>query len=257
MDPPGLGGPWGSTFLVVCLPMSEHASSFETPSYAAARKQPVLRIVPVNHESKEARDRDAASLIRYLERTGECPTVKPYLMMRARSLYIRKLMDKRDVARAVKVEVGMLDRWIAQFGWEDLRREEEFRLFRKVAGVRKRILGEENIDEKHDLMFHSLEALIEDTVFRIKRGELECSVRDLTSLASAARTCMDSRRTIHRKEGSPTRHIHELQDGSLLDEFAAMLTDTVAPRKLTVEIGESVEVRPAVYEDVEHEGESG
>ncbi len=43
---------------------------------------------------------------------------------------------------------------------------------------------------------------------------------------------MDSRRTIHKKEGPVSRHVHELSDHSVFHEFASMLTDAVAKPKL-------------------------
>jgi hypothetical protein len=193
-----------------------------------------LKIIPVDYRSPEDREADLRSLILRLERQGRCKTASPMRMLRARALYCNKFLDRAAVARAVGVTVGDVDHWVLVDGWEKQRHENEFKQYQKVAGVRRRVMPD--IDEKHDRMFHNLEALLEDTVFRIKRDEIEMDPKDLVSLANAAKTCMEARRTIHKKEGPARRHVFELEDPTLLNEFAAMVMDLTSSGKARVEV---------------------
>lgn len=182
-----------------------------------------LRILPVDYESPEDREADMNSLILRLERQGRLQTVQPIRMMRARTLYCRKLKQKSEVARAVGVTIGDLDRWIMMNDWDKLRHETEFKYYQRVSGIRQKAFPD--IDSKHDQMFHNLESLIEDTVFRLKRDEKELEPKDLVALANASKTCMESRRTIHNKEGPVKRHVFSIEDPTLLNDFTNMVLD--------------------------------
>jgi transposase len=216
-----------------------------------------LRIFPVDYETPADREADMRSLVKRMERTGKLRTVAPAKMMHARNLYVTKLRSKRKVAKAVGVTLDVLERWIHQFAWDDLRQKREYQLYQKVSGIRRKAIPD--IDQKHDQLFHNLESLIEDTIYRIKRDEIAISPRDLPALATAARICMDSRRTVHKKEGPVSRHVHELSDHSVFHEFASMLTDTVTSPKLNridVDAAEVVKQIPyRVAEDAELEDE--
>lgn len=194
------------------------------------------------------------SLIRRLQRTGNLKVVSPLIMMRARRLYVTKLRTKEEVCRECEIDKATLERWIFQFCWNELREKREYQLYQRVSGIRRRSIP--NIDEKHDLMFHNLESLIEDTVYRIKRDGLTIPAKDLTALAGAARICMDCRRTIHKKEGPASRHVVELQDHSVFNEFAAMLTDVVSNPTMKIDVanpGEVMKQIPYSVEDQEYE----
>jgi hypothetical protein len=173
-------------------------------------------------------------------------------MLRARTLYCRKLRDKADVAKTVGVTVGDMDRWIMTQDWEKLRHETEFKYYQRVTGIRRKSIP--NIDEKEDLAFHNLESLIEDTIFRIKRDEIEVPPRDLVSLANAMKICMDSRRTIHNKEGPAKRHVFQIDDPTLLNEFTGMVLDLTGAGKSVN--GDPQKTKQITYsEDVELEDE--
>lgn len=234
----------------------------ETAAYREAkRKRRVLldrfMIVPVN--LNEPPPQQYKSLLWHLQHTGQVRLTKPMQMLRARKLYCIKLQDKRDVAKEIKVPLDIIDGWITQFGWDELRQKREFEIYQGVAGIRKKVLP--NINEKHDLMFHNLESLIEDTVYRVKRSqgtdkEIMLAPKDIATLATAAKTCMDQRRIIHSKEGKISKHVLELQDGTMLAQFQEMLTGAMdiekklAPPK---EVEEIKQIPTRVVMDAEFE----
>ena len=214
-----------------------------------------IRLEAIDRDTSADRSADLRSLIIRMERTGKLKTVKSLAIMKARALYVTKLRDKRDVAAEVGVDMPTLDRWIFQFAWDELRQEKEFQLYRKVSNIRRQSIP--NIDQKHDQMFHSLESLIEDTIYRIKRDEIELNIKDLNTLSKAAQTCMDCRRTIHRKEAPASRQIIELQDQTLFNEFATMLQEAVTKPKprITLDAKETIKQIPYQMEDQELEDE--
>lgn len=147
-----------------------------------------------------------------------------------------------------------MDRWIMTQDWEKLRHETEFKYYQRVTGIRRRSIP--NIDEKHDQAFHNLESLIEDTIYRIKRDEVEVPPKDLVSLANAMRICMDSRRTVHNKENPAKRHVLEFQDATLLNEFTSMVLDLTDKGQKRVDVDgdiENLKQIPYSIEDVDVE----
>jgi hypothetical protein len=190
-----------------------------------------MRIVPVNEETKAQRLADQNSLIKKLERTGKLKTATQWRMFAARRAYVQDRLEKQEAAKAAGVSRKQLETWILMLGWDELREKREFELFQKVLDIRHKAIPD--IDEKHDRMFHHLESLIEDTIHRIQRDETEVKPRDLSVLATAAKSCMDARRTVHKKEGQVSKQVVELQgDRSLFDSFAAMLQDTATKPQL-------------------------
>jgi hypothetical protein len=185
-----------------------------------------LRIMPIDYESPVDREADMSSLIVRLERQGRLRTVQPIKMVQARALYCRKLRDKRTVAAAVGVSVGDLDRWIMTQGWDELRHKTEFKYYQRVTNIRRKAVPD--IDAKHDLGFHNLEGLIEDTIHRLKQQDVTLPTKDLVALANAYKTCMESRRVIAKKEGPVKRHVLEMADPELFNEFAGALIDSIS-----------------------------
>lgn len=216
-----------------------------------------IRAIDVGRNNEDITEQDMRRLIHRIERTGRIRTVTPLKQMQARRLYCRQFASKHDVSKKVGVPIYILESWVLQFGWDEIRAKTEFRLYQRVTGIRRRCIP--NIDEKHDQMFHNLESLIEDTIFKLKRDDTEVDPRYLTALAQAAKTCMEARRTIHKKEGPINRHSIEVTEGGVFNEFAAMLVNATGKGGLTdLKLGQPEEMKqiPCVVEDQEYEVET-
>lgn len=174
---------------------------------------------------------DTTSLIHKMERSGMAKFTNPMLMLKARGLYCRKMLDRATVAKQCGLNVSLVDRWIVLYGWEDERRQTEIKWYERVSTLRRTKL---DCDVRHDRMFQDLETLIEDTIAR-GRNETDpnkmLEIKDIQMLAAASKTCMESRRKIHKKDAAEkiTTQVLAIQGEGVFGNFANMMANILAP----------------------------
>lgn len=186
----------------------------------AALKRRRFQLVPLEEESIDISDYEA--LKEALTVAGNTQVLQPAQMLKARNLYCTELLDKHIVAERLSIPINQIDHWIAIFGWNIARENREHRLFEKIANIKRKVVPD--IDTKHDLLFHNIESLIEDTIYHYTQSDTLPEPKDIGTLTSAAKTCMESRRLVHKKEGHVSKKVIEFQNSGLVDQFAEMLT---------------------------------
>lgn len=129
-----------------------------------------------------------------------------------------------DIAKELDLPLSTLQRWSHLYCWDDARAERERFLINRVQGVRRALVPD--IDRRHDAMFSSLESLLETTMRELTDSGQMVPPNHLKTLASTLALCQSGRRTVHKKEQSISKHVHELQENpEVYESFVRTLTD--------------------------------
>jgi hypothetical protein len=167
------------------------------------------------------------------------------VMLKARHLYVTRMMPVSHIAQELKLKTAMVKSWSDMFDWHSMRKEREFRIYSKISKIRSRVAP--NIDNRQDSIFASLEGLIEDTVSRMAE-QPAVDPDDIKSLVAAMKTIQESRRIIHKKEGPVSRKKVDISiDSSLFDQLLTTVSGLAADPLHRVE----VLAKDAAYEVVD------
>lgn len=213
-------------------------------------------------DTKHDHDADTVNLLRRLERNGDVQAVAPHKIVLGRNMYVKKFYSYAKIARQLEVDKSIVMRWATAFNWEEEKEREQFEQYQKISSIRKRTI---DIDERHDRMFQNLETLVEDTLRQFQNGDVDVEVKDLKTLADVASKCMESRRTIHKREQSRTTVVSELQANGVFDKFASMMESAVLDepnelKQIEVKVLDNEPkriVHAEVVEDLEFEDQEG
>jgi hypothetical protein len=149
-------------------------------------------------------------------------------VLKARNLYVTKLKSREQVAKEIGVSITVIDNWISRLGWESLRTKKQL----ETLSVNTKLIGADNIDNRHDRLFDKMELMITDILTKARDGQEKLSVSDISNISKAAKICMEARRAIRGKGGKVEKKIIELQGTGLFDSFKKMLIGLVEPVEL-------------------------
>jgi len=159
-----------------------------------------------------------------LKRLGDIKDIPSRVLLKARNLYVTRMMTAGNVALELKISKKQVLTWADMFDWHSMRKEREFRIYSRVSKIRSRIAP--NIDTRQDQIFATLEGIIEDTANRIANADQGAvDIDDIKSLVSAMKTVQDSRRLIHNKKSKVAdKEASTVQGTAIFEKLVGMIS---------------------------------
>lgn len=178
-------------------------------------------LVPVDLEREDIRKVEQyGSLIQFLRKHELVQMTTDAQQREAKRLFVIRGYRVKEVAKEVKVQPWVVNRWRNLFGWDDLRDQRLFRIHQSHSKKLSRFSP--NLDKKHDNIFSSIEDQIEECIEERTVEGGQFTPQELRTLASAAESCMQSRRTIAGRANRKEEHSHSMDD-SLMPGFMKLL----------------------------------
>lgn len=218
---------------------------------AAAKANKARRAKRYNHTTaamakKGTIAKDVRSLTYDLAMQGKIKVLPESVMLKARHKYVTRGIPVRVIASELDLEPAVIERWAHIYNWHDLKTQRDMHLYQKVLGIKRSFTP--NIDEKHDRLYNSIEALLEATITDIQNSPDLASPKQLKDLASVIKSCQEGRRVIQGKETGINKQVKEVTGNpDLLESIVGTLTELSKGSSPSKRLG----IMDAEYEEVD------
>lgn len=233
---------------------------FEAGSVWADEERPRLDIRPIE---KTTPKEQAGSLLKLLDKSNDLTLITQTQIKTVRRMYLSQLMDKKVIAEKLGVKYSIIDGWVTLFGWEEERTRQLQDRMSQLIG--KTVKHSPDFRERCDRIFANFESIVEE--FLQSHHDLEdakLSPRDLKTLQSVAKDCLEIRMNLHgqspKKESKVTVDMNSQVNVDVLHSLGSMVVDAVgqnptikdieSKKPLSIEVVDSPESDEA-YEDLE------